>query len=307
MKKIVPVCLALAGMTCAVSSFATEGGAPTTPMGTYDFGAGFLPPTTPNGTIGLRTAYYTTDDLRTSGGKKSPNDLSLNVLSFGVAYIRMTDATLFGARYGFGGVLPFFDMKASLDVNAGGRTVFQDDAHVLAQADAQILPLMLAWQPAPNMGVSAQFQIQAPTGKYEQDRLINPGLNHWTFSPIVGFTYVTDGGLEFSTLSQLDFNTRNTDTDYRSGVEYRNEFAIGQHVDAWTLGLGGYYYDQLSDDKSPDLMADDGNRARVWAAGPAVSFLSPGLPAVWFHVYKEFGAENRTEGYNAALRVAYSF
>ncbi|WP_245392383.1 SphA family protein [Salinicola endophyticus] len=294
-------------MTCAASSFATENGAPTTPMGVYEFGSGFLPPTTPNGTIGLRTAYYTADDLRTRGGKRSPNDFSLDVLSVGVAYIRMTDKRLFGARYGFGGVLPFFDMKASLDVNAGGQTVFQDDTHVLAQADVQIVPLMLAWQPAPNMGVSAQFQIQAPTGEYDKDRLVNPGLNHWTFSPIVGFTYVTQGGLEFSTLSQFDVNTRNTDTDYRSGVEYRNEFGIGQHVDVWTLGLGGYYYDQISDDKSPSLTIDDGNRARVWAAGPAVSFLSPGLPAVWFHVYKEFGAENRTEGYNAAVRVAYSF
>lgn len=307
MKTILPVCLVLICTCYMHSALATENGSPTTPMGTYEFGSGFLPPATPGGTFGLRTAWYSTHDQRTDNGSRSPNDFSLDVLSIGLAYIRMTDQTLFGARYGFGGVMPFFDMEANLDVNVGGRQVFHDDAHVFAQADAQIMPLMLAWQPAANLGISAQFQIQVPTGKYDQDRLINPGLNHWTFSPIVGLTYITEGGLELSTLSQIDVNTRNTDTDYRSGVEYRNEFAIGQHLDTWTLGLGGYYYDQLSDDKSPSLSAGDGRRARVWAAGPAVSFLSPGLPAVWFHVYKEFGAENRTQGYNAAVRLAYSF
>ncbi|WP_456267882.1 transporter [Kushneria sp. AK178] len=307
MKKTLTLYLALTGLVSAAPTLATENGAPTTPMGVYDFGSGFLPPATPNGTFGMRAAWYSSDDLMVSNGSRSDNDFSVNVLSVGAAYIRMTDKTLLGGRYGFGGVIPFFDMKASLDVNAGGQTVFKDDAHVLAQGDIQLVPLMLAWTPAPNMGVSAQFQVQAPTGEYKEDRLINPGLNHWAFSPIVGFSYITSGGFEVSTSSQLDFNTRNTDTDYRSGIEYRNEFAAGQHVDAWTLGLGGYYYAQLSDDDSPSLSSGEGNRARVWAAGPAASFFSPGLPTVWLHAYQEFGAKNRTEGYNIAIRTGYSF
>ncbi|GAB2787133.1 transporter [Halomonas shantousis] len=301
------VCLTLAGIACTAPALATEGGAPTTAMGTYDFGSGFLPPSTPHGTFGLRTAYYTADEQKTADGSSSGNDFSLDVLSIGVAYIHMTDKRLLGARYGFGGVAPFFDMDASLGVNVGGQTVFEDEADPFAQADLQLLPLMLEWRPRPGMGVTAQFQIQAPTGDYDEDRLVNPGLNHWTFSPIVGISYITPSGFEVSTLSQLDVNTRNHDTDYRNGIEYRNEFALGQHFGAWTAGVAGYYYDQLTDDESATLADGNGNRAKVWAAGPALSYVAPGKPAFWVHAYKEFSAENRTEGYNLAFRVAYSF
>ncbi|WP_218781803.1 SphA family protein [Chromohalobacter israelensis] len=307
MNKNMLVCLVLAGLVGTDTALATENGSPTTAMGVYDFGSGFLPPATPHGSFGLRTAWYSADDQKTADGTSSGNDFSLDVLSIGLSYIYMTDKTFLGARYGFGGVAPFFDMDASLRVKAGGRTLFEDEASPFAQADLQILPMMLEWRPQPGMGVTAQFQIQAPTGDYDEDRLVSPGLNHWAFSPIVGFSYTTPGGFEFSTLSQLDINTRNHATDYRNGIEYRNEFALGQHVGAWTLGVGGYYYDQLTDDDSPSLTDGDGNRAKTWAAGPALSYVEPGMPAVWLHAYQEFGAENRAEGYNMALRVAYSF
>ncbi|MCX2525316.1 SphA family protein [Larsenimonas rhizosphaerae] len=306
MKRTLIVLSTALGLTAILPAYATENGSPTTAMGAYDFGSGFMPPSDTD-TFGFRVAYYSTDDLRLNDGSRSPNDFSLDVLSVGVSYIHMTDETLFGGRYGFGGVAPFFRMDASLDVNANGRTVFQDDATVTRQADFQFLPLILAWTPTPGMGVMAQFQVQAPTGDYDENRLISPGLNHWAFSPIFGISYITSSGLELSSLSQFDINTRNHDTDYRSGVEYRNEFAAGQHVGPYTVGMGGYYYHQITDDDGSSLTSNDGNRARVWALGPAISFFEPGLPSVWFHAYKEFGARNRTEGYNIALRIGQSF
>ncbi|PAM44239.1 hypothetical protein CEJ63_23915, partial [Acinetobacter baumannii] len=90
---------------------------------------------------------------------------------------------------------------------------------------------------------------------------------------------------EVSSSFEVDVNTRNPATDYKSGVEYRHEFAVGQHVGPWILGLGGYYYRQFTDDDAPGLQS--GNRARVLAVGPAVSYFKPGLPAVWLHAYKE--------------------
>lgn len=274
-------------------------------MGVYDFGAGFLPPVTPNGTLALRTAYYSTRTQKDAAGHANGNDFSLDVLSLGFAYMRMTDQKILGANYGYGVTVPFFRMDADLGVNVGGMRVFSDSAQVFRLADIQFLPVMLQWHPSPRSAVNAQLMIQAPTGDYDKDRLVSPGLNHWAISPMVGMTWISAGGFELSSNFQIDINTRNTDTDYRNGIEYRHEFAAGQHLGDWTVGLGGYYYRQLSDDKSPVL--EDGNRARVLAAGPAATFLRPGLPALMFHAYKEFDARNRTEGYNIALRVAYSF
>ncbi|MBR9884212.1 MAG: hypothetical protein GYB21_11380 [Oceanospirillales bacterium] len=288
----------------AASVQATENGAPTTAFGLYDFGAGFMPPATPKGAFGTRVAFYSANKLKDNAGGDAPVDLSLDVLSVSLAHMHMTDYELWGAKYGWGAVLPFFRMDASLNVPTPFGT-FSDSAELFRQADITVTPLILQWNPSRNLGVNAQFQIQAPTGDYDQDRLVSPGLNHWTFSPIINASYISDTGFELSSSFQLDFNTRNDDTDYRSGTEYRHEFALGQHVKDWSLGLGGYYYRQISDDKGPGLT--NGNRAQVFAAGPALSFFRPGLPAVWLHAYKEFDAENRTEGYQLALRIAQSF
>lgn len=288
----------------SISVHATENGAPTTAMGVYDFGAGFMPPATPNGTFGVRTAFYSTNSLKDNQGNTAPVGFSLDVLSVGLAHIRMTDKELFGARYGWGAVFPFFSMDASLDIPTPFGTI-SNGAEVFRQADLQVTPLILQWNPSRNLGINAQFQIQAPTGDYDKDRLVSPGLNHWTYSPIVNATYISDSGFEVSSSFQFDINARNPDTDYRSGVEFRHEFALGQHVNDWTFGLGGYNYRQLTDDDAPGLSG--GNRASVMAVGPAISFFRPGLPAVWLHAYKEFGATNRAEGFNLALRVAKSF
>nr|BFE97320.1 hypothetical protein GCM10020185_78560 [Pseudomonas brassicacearum subsp. brassicacearum] len=87
---------------------APKNGAPTTAVGVYDFGAGMMPPATPFGTVGLRTAFYSANVQKDRHGKSVDNNLSLDVLSIAVAYMRMTDYTVLGAKYGFGAVVPFF-------------------------------------------------------------------------------------------------------------------------------------------------------------------------------------------------------
>ncbi|TDV97031.1 hypothetical protein BDK62_108133 [Halomonas alkaliantarctica] len=303
---LTPILLTLAFGYSAVS-LATENGSPTTAMGLLDFGAGYLPPTTDNGTVGFRAAYYSTDAQKDNDGNDTGNDFSLDVLSLSMAYIYMTDQKVLGARYGFGTVVPFFKMDSELQVKRGGTTLFSDQADVFELADIQLMPMLLQWTPSPNLSIFAQLQIQTPTGDYDSERLVSPGLNRWAITPQAAFTYVSENGYEVSSSFQLDINTRNDDTDYRSGTEYRHEFAVGKHVGPWTVGVGGYHYQQITDDDAPGL--EGGNRASVVAAGPAIGFFDPGssIPPIRFHAYKEFGAENRTEGYNIGLTMAFSF
>ncbi len=289
---------------CCAGAQATENGAPTTAVGVYDFGAGMMPPATPYGTVGLRTGFYSANVQKDRSGRAVDNHLSLDVLSIAAAYMHMTDHTVLGASYGYGMVVPFFKMDASMKVQTSvGPLHLEADPFRLA--DVQFLPVILQWNLSPNLFINTQLQIQAPTGDYDKNRLVSPGLNHWAFSPIVNATYITDSGFEVSSSFEVDVNTRNPATDYKNGVEYRHEFAVGQHVGPWTLGLGGYYYRQFSDDDAPGLQS--GNRARVLAVGPAVSYIAPGLPPIWLHAYKETDARNRAEGYTVALRISQRF
>lgn len=282
---------------------ATENGAPTTPFGVFEFGAGILPPPTPYGTVGLRTNFYSATSVKDGSGNTANSDFNLHVLSIGAAYIKMTDAEIFGAKYGFGGVVPFLDMGGHLTLRTPvGPLNLQSQAFKLG--DIQVYPVMLQWQ-AKNLFINASAQIQAPTGSYNVNRLFNPGANHWSFAPVVGITYITEGGFELSSNFELDINTVNPKTKYRSGMEFKHEFAVGQHFGPVTAGLGGYWYQQITDDTGPGSRG--GNRARVFALGPALSYFEPGKPVIMFHSYKEFGARNRSQGVATALRLAYSF
>lgn len=288
----------------ATSALAVENGATITPFGVFDFSAGMLPPKTPIGTFGVRVTYYGANTLKDGHGHSIDNDFDLNVKTIGLAYIRMTDLELFNATVGFGTVIPVIDIDGSLTVPTPGGP-FDISGDDLALGDVQFMPIMLQWNAPPNWFVNASLQVQAPTGHYNVNEPFNAGVNHWAIAPVLGATYLSDGGFEISSRIELNFNTENPDTDYTSGVEYKQEFAIGQHIGPWTLGVGGYFYQQLTDDKGPGVT--DGNRARVMALGPAISFFDPGKPIVTLHAYKEFAAENRAEGINVALRIGMSF
>ncbi|KVU63094.1 transporter [Burkholderia cepacia] len=297
------IAVLLAATLSASAAQATESGSPITSFGVFEFGAGMMPPPTPLGTFATRFAYYSSGTLKDAGGHTVPNRFDLNVASLSVVYLRMTNLKFIGANVGYQVVVPFMYMHGSLTAAtpAGPLHLSSSTTNL---GDAQVLPVILQWSTR-NFFANAAIQIQAPTGSYSKTRLVNPGNNHWTISPEFGMTYLTESGFEISTHIEINQNTTNHATGYRSGTEYTQEFAIGQHFGPVTAGLGGYVYRQLSDDHGADVI--DGNRAKVNALGPAFSFFRPGLPSVWLHLYKEFGAENRSQGYQVALRLAMSF
>ncbi|MCP1573365.1 signal peptide protein [Herbaspirillum rubrisubalbicans] len=283
---------------------AVEQGATITPIGVTDFGAGILPPPSPYGTFGVRAAYYSASTLKDDAGKSVPNDFHIDVKTLALAYFYVTDVELLGGKLAMGGVLPFIDINGSFKVGTPGGPLSISGKDT-GLGDMQVMPFILGWQLPPSVFVNTGLMIQAPTGAYSTSNAFNAGVNHWTYSPFVGATYISPSGTELSTQVSLNFNTVNPATNYRSGIEYRQEFAVGQHLQSWTAGLSGYVYRQLSDDTGPG--SGNGNRSRVYALGPAVSFFQPGLPLLTLHGYKEFGAHNHAQGYNLALRLAMSF
>ncbi|NVK74932.1 hypothetical protein C0J08_00710 [Marinomonas sp. CT5] len=294
-----------AGLILSGSVLATENGAPSTAPGIYGFGAGYMPPATDVGTFAIRASIYKANKNLDGSGNDKLTDFSQTVKALSLTYIKMTDTQFQGATYGYGIVAPFLNLDIDGTVPSANIKVAGSDSGI---ADIQIIPYILQWHPSANLATNTQLQIQIPTGHYDKDETITTGLNHWTFSPAFNFTYTTDSEFEVSSSFQLDINTENKDTDYTSGMEYRHEFAIGQHFGDWTVGLGGFYYKQLTDDKgkaSSNIV--NGNKAETVALGPELSFFRPGLPIVSFHAYKEFKAKNRTQGYTAALLVSQSF
>ena len=146
----------------------------------------------------------------------------------------------------------------------------------------------------------AMFNVYAPTGSYDKNRLVNVGRNHWAAEPMGAITYLNESsGLEVSGAAGITLNQKNPDTEYKSGNEFHIDLAAIQHFsEKFYLGLAAYAYQQLTPDSGSG--ATSAYKGRVYAAGPIVGGVIPlGAKQQLFvnaRYYVESGAQNRLEG-----------
>jgi hypothetical protein len=149
------------------------------------------------------------------------------------------------------------------------------------------------------------LSVVAPTGAYDSHRAVNPGAGKfWTVRPLMIASKVWENGVELGMRATYSANTRNTETSVRSGQYLHSDFAAMYRLnDEWRLGLQGYLVEQTTRDDGPGIAAN-GNKARVRALGPMVSYVSEdGVWSAEFKVVKEFAVRNRPDGTTTWVRL----
>jgi len=149
-----------------------------------------------------------------------------------------------------------------------------------------------------------------PVGAYDATRLVNLGLGHWSVDAGGGYTYFNPHtGNEFSVVSGLTYNFKNPSLDYQNGIDWHLDWGASHFVSKQVhVGLVGYAYQQITGDSGPGATLGD-FKSRVFGVGPQAGFLFPvGDKQGYLNLkgYKEFGAENRPEGWNVWLTFAIS-
>jgi hypothetical protein len=149
-----------------------------------------------------------------------------------------------------------------------------------------------------------------PVGNYDASSIANLGIGHGAIDGGAGYTYFNpQTGHEFSTVTGITYNFKNTDTDYRNGVDWHLDWGASQWLSKqFFFGTTGYFYNQLSAD-SGSLAILGPVKSRVTGVGPQVGYLLPvgdmqgflGLKA-----YYEFDASNRPHGWNTWLTFSIS-
>jgi hypothetical protein len=150
-----------------------------------------------------------------------------------------------------------------------------------------------------------------PVGAYNASDLANLGIGHGAIDGGVGYTYFDPTkGHEFSFVTGLTYNFRNPDTDYRNGVDWHLDYAASQWLSKqFFVGVVGYAYQQLTADSGqPAILGDF--KSRVFGIGPQVGYVFPAANGMQGFLgvkgYYEFEAENRPEGWNAWVTLAFS-
>lgn len=180
--------------------------------------------------------------------------------------------------------------------------------------DLEIAPI-LHWELGDNQAISFAPTIVVPTGEYNASNGVNPGYgNFYTFRPSVQYGYIGDGW-DVGARAVLSFNTRNKDTDYKSGNMFNLDFQVMKFItEDLRLGLQGYVVQQISDDSSGNAVvqasidAADGSRMRTFALGPSLAWImNGGEMMVEGKLLREFASRNRSEGTAYWLTISKPF
>lgn len=289
-----------AALALATPAAATEGGGGHYPNGAEDFMVGALPPP---GTYFINyLSWYSADSFRDDNGDKLFDDFDLDVVANTLRLVHVTDYKFLGANWAVHAFLPLVNVDVSRRI---APPFDRESDSRFGLGDIIIDPFILGWH-GKNWHLITGLDIYVPTGAYDKNDLANIGRNYWTFEPVVAFTYLSDGGFEVSAKLMYAFNTENNDTNYQSGQEFHMDYTLGYHTGPWSLGIGGYYYQQTTDDELNSRTFMDGFRGRAFAIGPQVKYDYQNM-AFTLKYQAETNVENRPDGNSLWFKFLYAF
>lgn len=238
-------------------------------------------------------------------GRELKSDLKINFFNFSVSGIWVPEwQPADNVNVAIGLTLPYQSLRVQSDL---GRLSATD--HCDGLGDIVLTPA-IGWHGGHHL-VSANLSIYMPTGRYRAGDMANIGLNYWTFTPSVAYTYANpEAHVDFSFVGGIDFNTRNTDTDYRSGaMAHVDATLLGTFDNGFGAGVFGSVLYQIADDQGELADRLNGFRGRSFAIGPMLKYTAPGKHGMTVNLNwaPEFNVKNRLKGNAVYFNVTGRF
>lgn len=280
----------LLGMRCE----ATENGNNAYPVGLNSLVTGVQPP--PGFNYYNYTTYYTADRSNNTDGRSVVPKFNVDSEVSANRLVYTFSDTFDGLTPGIEAVIPV----AHIDLTTpAGRT------ETTGLGDMNFGALVARHYRTFNDYV--ELKVFVPTGSYQSDRAANAGRNYYSAAAFYAFTYTPIPNFDVGSFLSYNVNRKNPATNYQSGQEFTGEFSANwQMVSRVYLGLGGYYYKQLTDDLRDDKVYLDGHRGMAFAIGPQIR-VPVGRGGFGFKYQDEISAENRTQGKRYWLQFYYPF
>jgi hypothetical protein len=278
--------------------------------------------------------YYTTDKLRDDNGNTLTNSVVAGSNTIPVAvdfkqtqttlllrYTYVSELELWGGKVGATIALPLIQkerelrltpsfpaaLPAPVRTNVNNNLRAQEALNNTKDSglgDVEIAPVF-SWEFEKSKLVFSPTVI-LPTGYYDKNDALNSGQgNFYTIRPAISYAYIFDNGIQAGTRLVYGYNTKNKDTEYKSGQFFSVESIVYKQFGPVNLGVSAFAINQFTKDQSATVAAN-GNKLELFGAG-----FSAGMPVgfgqIEFKASKEFNGRNTREGMTFILRMAMAF
>jgi len=292
---VLSVCLVASLLVLAgTAAFAGEGGGNHYAGGNEDFMAGATPP--PGFYYLNYFSWYRADALRDNDGNKVPMDFKLDAVANASRFIYSSKRNILGGNLVLHTIIPVVNLHVSAGGAGQSKTGLGD---IFAGA-------VVAWH-TKNLHWMVGMDVVMPTGSYDVNDMVNPGRNYWSYNPVAGVTYLSDGGWEASGKFMYFINTVNNANDYRSGEEFSMDYLLGKHFGNLKIGVNGHYLIQTTNDVMKNPPANfDGNRGGVLSVGPAFQYHYKNMFLNLKYTF-DTNVKNRPDGQTLWCKFLYAF
>ncbi|MDY0241689.1 MAG: transporter [Rhodospirillaceae bacterium] len=296
-------CIAAVGVAWALPAWATEGGGQQFPIGVDTVAPAMLPPPGQNMLLSY-TVGYTANRQNDNSGNPSQPGFDVDVFVEATKLIH-TWTNLYGVDIGSGMVV---------GVNNTDLTVVPGvvKGHEFGMIDTDLLPIMLHADVGGGLHLGFATNIWIPTGTYSRNNPASMGFNRTSVGLQFITTWMPTEKWDLSTSTIVEFGAKNHKTEYYSGTytntDFQASYRFFDDLPRLALGVSGYYFQQLEDDRVNGQIAHGtGYRGMAVALGPQIRYDAWDHGAIVLKYQHELAAENRTQGDKFWLQLGIPF
>ncbi len=248
--------------------------------------------------------FYTADDFADLEIPGQEVDVWVNLNQF---IYQSNQPVLFGGKWGIDLIIPV----VSLD-----STILPDNGTGIG--DLLVGPY-LQWDMkmgdnGPLFVHRIELQTILPTGKYDQNKAMNPGSNFVSFNPYWAATLFISPRLTTSWRLHYLWNAKNNDpntpfpaNDTQAGQAFHANFSTAYEVipKILRLGINGYYLKQFTSSQVDG--SDVPGKEKIFGIGPGALIHLGKDNHIFINAYFETSAEYRTKGERYQARWVHHF